>query len=145
MSNNEISHYKNALIEQKFDFGDSKIIRLSREINSADQYVYNYEGIIDPFIIDQSKISESKAIRRLLDKTQVVFNPGSPHIRVRASHTSEVNSTAKNISDILGLNNNLVEAISLGHDIGHAPAGHLFEKIAKEDLLLCSLKDMEWV
>jgi dGTP triphosphohydrolase len=95
MSNNEISHYKNALIEQKFDFGDSKIIRLSREINSADQYVYNYEGIIDPFIIDQSKISESKAIRRLLDKTQVVFNPGSPHIRVRASHTSEVNSTAK--------------------------------------------------
>ena len=98
MSNIEI--YKDSLVHQRFDFGESKIIRLSRENNSADQYVSSYEGIIDPFIIDQSKISESKATRRLLDKTQVVFNPGSPHIRVRSSHTSEVCSTAKNISDI---------------------------------------------
>ena len=133
MSNSEILQYKNSLINQRYDYGDSQIIRISRDEKVLDQYVQKFEGVIDPFIIDQSKILESKAIRRLSDKTQVIYIPGSPHIRNRSSHTSEVSSTAKNMSDILGLNTNLVEAISLGHDIGHAPSGHLFERVTKDD------------
>lgn len=124
--------YKNALIHKKFEFKNFPIIRLSNIKDLPDQYVTDFEGIVDPFIIDQVKITDSKAYRRLITKTQVIFYPDNPHIRVRSTHTTEVGNPAMIASDILGLNTNLVKAICDGHDIGHAPAGHMFESVAKE-------------
>jgi dGTP triphosphohydrolase len=134
MSQPELLEYKNALSSQRFTFDDSEVSRIASESNKGDLYVSAFEGVIDPFIIDKTKIKESKAARRLLSKTQVVFNPDSPHIRTRASHTEEVSSVAVNISNILGLNDNLTEAIALGHDIGHAPSGHLYEGVVEQNL-----------
>ncbi|MFA6361435.1 MAG: HD domain-containing protein [Candidatus Shapirobacteria bacterium] len=124
--------YKNALSHKKFDFKNSPIIRLSNKKDLPDQYVTDFEGIVDPFIIDQVKIADSKAYRRLGSKTQVVFYPENPHIRVRSTHTVEVGNPAMMASDILGLNTHLVKAICDGHDMGHAPAGHMFETVSKE-------------
>jgi len=133
MPNSEILQYKNSLSHLKFDSNVSGINRISSGNNRDDLYVSAFEGVIDPANIDKTKIKESKAFRRLSGKTQVVFDPDSPHIRTRNSHTEEVSSIALNISDILGLNNSLTEAIALGHDIGHAPTGHLFERISQEN------------
>ena len=124
--------YKGALSHKKFEFKNSPIIRLSNIKDLPDQYVTDFEGIVDPFIIDQVKIADSKAYRRLGSKTQVVFYPENPHIRVRSTHTVEVGNPAMMASDILGLNTNLIKAICDGHDIGHAPAGHMFETVSKE-------------
>jgi len=124
--------YKGTLSHKKFEFKNSSIIRLSNIKDLPDQYVTDFEGIVDPFIIDQVKITDSKAYRRLGSKTQVVFYPENPHIRVRSTHTMEVCNPAVVASDILGLNTNLVRAICEGHDIGHAPAGHMFETVSKE-------------
>ena len=74
------------------------------------------------------KILVSKAFRRLDSKTQVLTaNIINPHVRKRNSHTSEVVNAATIIARILGLNEDLCLAIALGHDIGHAPFGHLGE------------------
>lgn len=73
------------------------------------------------------KILVSKAFRRLDSKTQVLTANINPHVRKRNSHTSEVVNAATIIARILGLNENLCLAIALGHDIGHAPFGHLGE------------------
>ncbi len=77
-----------------------------------------------PFLSDVGKVLESKALRRLKDKTQVYFYPDNPHVRTRLSHTLEVTALALRISSFLGLNNDLVEAIALAHDSGHVPHGH---------------------
>lgn len=131
MSQPELLDYKNALSHCRFDFGDSEVVRISAKI--PDLYVSKFGEVEDPFVIDKTKISDSKAIRRLALKTQVVFSPDNPHIRTRDSHTGDVRSIAESISNILGLNDKLTEAIALSHDIGHAPTGHLFERVAKKD------------
>ncbi|MDD5145345.1 MAG: HD domain-containing protein [Candidatus Pacebacteria bacterium] len=80
------------------------------------------------FSIDAfGKIIVSKAFRRLDSKTQVLTANVNPHVRKRNSHTSEVVNAATTIARILGLNEKLCLAIALGHDIGHAPFGHLGE------------------
>jgi dGTPase len=81
-----------------------------------------------PFAVDTQKIIHSKAFRRLADKTQVFTNPSQPHVRTRMTHTNEVESVAVTISHALGLNGSFCRAIALGHDIGHAPYGHLGEQ-----------------
>lgn len=124
--------YKGALSHKKFEFKKSPIIRLSGKQDLPDQQVVEFEGIVDPFIIDQVKIADSRAYRRLGSKTQVIFYPDNPHIRVRSTHTVEVGNPAMISSDILGLNTNLVKAICDGHDIGHAPTGHMFETVSQE-------------
>ena len=75
-----------------------------------------------------TKIGPSKASRQLQFKTQVVSSPQNGLIRNRASHTMEVVSIATMIADILGLNVDLVRAMSMGHDGGHVPFGHVGEK-----------------
>ena len=80
-----------------------------------------------PFLADITKILESKANRRLKDKTQVYHFPENPHVRTRLLHTMEVTSIALRISSILGLNNDLTQAIALAHDSGHTPHGHTGE------------------
>lgn len=124
--------YKGALSHKKFEFKNSPVIRISGDQDLPDQHVVEFEGIVDPFIIDQVKIADSRAYRRLGSKTQVIFYPDNPHIRVRSTHTVEVGNPAMMASDILGLNTNLVKAICDGHDIGHAPAGHMFETVSQE-------------
>jgi len=83
---------------------------------------------------DQDRIVHSKAFRRLAHKTQVFLAPEGDHYRVRLTHTLEVNQVARTIARALRLNEDLVEAICLGHDLGHTPFGHLGEEIVAEFL-----------
>jgi len=132
MTTSSLLKYKGALSHKKFDFKNSPVIRILGDKKISDKYTSSFEGVVDPFIIDQVKIADSKAYRRLGSKTQVIFYPDNPHIRVRSTHTVEVGNPAIIASDILGLNTNLVKAICDGHDIGHAPTGHMFESVSHE-------------
>ena len=77
---------------------------------------------------DRDRIIHSKAFRRLKDKTQVFLTPEGDHYRTRLTHTLEVSQTARTIAKALALNEELVEAIALGHDLGHTPFGHAGER-----------------
>jgi dGTPase len=77
---------------------------------------------------DRDRIVHCKAFRRLKHKTQVFIAPEGDHYRVRLTHTLEVSQIARTIARALRLNEDLTEAISLGHDLGHTPFGHLGEK-----------------
>ena len=76
---------------------------------------------------DRDRIVHSRAFRRLKNKTQVFLTPKGDHYRTRMSHTLEVSQNARTIAKALRLNEDLVEAIALGHDLGHAPFGHAGE------------------
>lgn len=84
---------------------------------------------VNPFLFDENSILESKAFRRLPDKTQVHSLPFNPHVRNRMTHSFEVASTATTIASVLGLNVNLCRAAAFGHDAGHTPYGHAGERI----------------
>lgn len=86
------------------------------------------------FQIDRDKILHSKSFRRLKHKTQVFLSPYNDHFRTRLTHTLEVSQIARTISRALKLNEDLTEAISLGHDLGHTPFGHCGESILNEIL-----------
>ena len=77
---------------------------------------------------DRDRILHSKSFRRLKDKTQVFLTPEGDHYRTRLTHTLEVSQNARTIARALRLNEDLVEAIALGHDIGHTPFGHAGER-----------------
>ena len=77
---------------------------------------------------DRDRIVHSKAFRRLKHKTQVFIAPTGDHFVTRLTHTIEVSQVARSIARALNLNEDLVEAISLGHDLGHSPFGHLGEE-----------------
>lgn len=77
---------------------------------------------------DRDRILHSKAFRRLKQKTQVFLLPTGDHYRTRLTHTLEVSQNARTIAKALRLNEDLVEAISLGHDLGHTPFGHAGER-----------------
>lgn len=76
---------------------------------------------------DRDRILHSKSFRRLSQKTQVFLNPQGDHYRTRLTHTLEVSQNARTIGKALLLNEDLVEAIALGHDLGHTPFGHAGE------------------
>ena len=76
------------------------------------------------FSRDRDRIVHSKAFRRLKHKTQVFLSPTGDHYRTRLTHTLEVSQIARTISRALRLNEDLTEAIALGHDLGHTPFGH---------------------
>lgn len=78
---------------------------------------------------DKDRIIYSKAFRRLKHKTQVFISPEGDHYRTRLTHTLEVSQIARSVARALKLNEDLAEAISLGHDLGHTPFGHIGEKI----------------
>ena len=78
---------------------------------------------------DRDRIIHSKAFRRLKHKTQVFIAPEGDHFRTRLTHTLEVAQLARTIARGLSLNEDLVEAISLAHDLGHTPFGHTGEKV----------------
>ena len=77
---------------------------------------------------DRDRIIHCKAFRRLKDKTQVFLTPEGDHYRTRLTHTLEVSQNARTIAKALRLNEELVEAIALGHDLGHTPFGHAGER-----------------
>lgn len=77
---------------------------------------------------DRDRIIHSKAFRRLKHKTQVFLSPEGDHYRTRLTHTLEVSQIARTIARALALNEDLTEAISLGHDLGHTPYGHAGER-----------------
>jgi len=81
---------------------------------------------------DRDRIIHSKAFRRLKHKTQVFIAPLGDHYVTRLTHTLEVSQLARTISRALNLNEDLTEAISLGHDLGHTPFGHVGEEVLDE-------------
>ena len=81
-----------------------------------------------PFQRDRDRIVHSKAFRRLKHKTQVFVAPEGDHYRTRMTHTLEVTQVSRTVARALGLNEDLTEAIGLGHDLGHPPFGHIGEE-----------------
>lgn len=81
---------------------------------------------------DRDRILHSKSFRRLKDKTQVFLTPEGDHYRTRLTHTLEVSQNARTIAKALKLNEDLAEAIALGHDLGHTPFGHAGERALAE-------------
>ena len=81
---------------------------------------------------DRDRILHCKSFRRLKHKTQVFLSPKGDHYRTRLTHTLEVSQNARTIAKALRLNEDLVEAIALGHDLGHTPFGHAGERILNE-------------
>src|ERR671914_230658 len=85
-----------------------------------------------PFQRDRDRIVHSKSFRRLKHKTQVFIDPKGDHYRTRLTHTLEAAGISRTVARALRLNEDLTEAIALGHDLGHAPFGHTGEEVIDE-------------
>lgn len=97
---------------------------------SREQVLYSRsDDIRSPFARDYTRILHSLAYRRLKHKTQVFFNIENDHICTRIEHVNHIESVSTTIARYLGLNEELTKAISVGHDLGHAPFGHQGEKV----------------
>ena len=83
----------------------------------------------NPFQRDRDRIVHSKAFRRLMHKTQVFVAPEGDHYRTRMTHTLEATQISRTVARALGLDEDLTEAIGLGHDLGHPPFGHIGEDV----------------
>ena len=101
-----------------------------RELDEADS------PLRTPFQRDRDRIVHSKSFRRLKHKTQVFVSPEGDHYRTRLTHTLEACGIARTVARALGLNEDLTEAIGLGHDLGHPPFGH-----AGEDALDAAVRE----
>ncbi len=86
------------------------------------------DGVRTPFQRDRDRIIHAKAFRRLMHKTQVFISPDGDHYRTRLTHTLEMMQISRTIARALRLNEDLTEAIALGHDLGHTPFGHTGEE-----------------
>lgn len=86
------------------------------------------DGVRSDFQRDRDRIIHAKAFRRLMHKTQVFIAPYGDHFRTRLTHTLEMMQISRTIARALGLNEDLAEAISFGHDLGHTPFGHTGEE-----------------
>jgi dGTPase len=86
-------------------------------------------GLRTPLQRDRDRIVHSKAFRRLKHKTQVFVSPEGDHYRTRLTHTLEVTQVSRTVARALALNEDLTEAIGLGHDLGHSPFGHIGEAV----------------
>ena len=123
---------------------DMSEIFLERERETLSRYAFltaNTKGRDHPytpsamrteFQRDRDKIIHSQSFRRLMNKTQVFLAPAGDHYRTRLTHTLEVTQVARIIARALRLNEDLTEAIALGHDLGHTPFGHAGESALQE-------------
>jgi len=100
--------------------------RATRQTSEADS------PIRTAFQRDRDRVTHAKAFRRLMHKTQVFISPDGDHFRTRLTHTLEVTQIARTIGRALRLNEDLVEAIGLAHDLGHTPFGHADERALAE-------------
>ena len=105
----------------------SKYASLSMESKGRDRDE-DHCDIRPVFQRDRDRILHSKSFRRLKDKTQVFLTPEGDHYRTRLTHTLEVSQNARTIAKALRMNEDLAEAIALGHDLGHTPFGHAGER-----------------
>ncbi len=96
------------------------------------EYPINECALRGEFQRDRDRIIHSKAFRRLMHKTQVFLSPEADHYRTRLTHTLEVSQIARTIARALRLNEDLCEAIALGHDLGHTPFGHEGERVLRK-------------
>ena len=95
-------------------------------------YPEEQDAVRTCFQRDRDRIIHSKALRRLMHKTQVFLSPEGDHYRTRLTHTLEVSQIARTIARSLSLNEDLTEAIAMGHDLGHTPFGHNGEAFLNE-------------
>ena len=102
-------------------------LRKHQEPQDSDKYR-------NPFQRDRDRIIHSRAFRRLAGKTQVTTLPDSQHSRTRLTHTIEVSQVARTVAGALHLNVDLVEALALGHDLGHPAFGHTGEEALDEEM-----------
>jgi len=129
--------YKNMTIREKLEQQEFKILSKyatkSAEAKPRKIPIKKCDIRTD-FQRDRDRITHCKAFRRLMHKTQVFISPEGDHYRTRLTHTLEVAQIARTIALALNLNQDLTEAIALGHDLGHTPFGHTGED-ALNDLL----------
>jgi len=102
--------------------------------NATRQHSEEEDSIRCAFMRDRDRIIHCKSFRRLKHKTQVFFSPSGDHYRTRMTHTLEVSQIARTIAKALMLNEDLTEAIALGHDLGHTPFGHAGEAVLNDKL-----------
>ena len=118
--------------EQRFEFERdylSAFASKSAHAHATRLYEEEDDKFRTPFQRDRDRIIHSKAFRRLKHKRQVFFTDYGDHYRTRLTHTLEVSQLSRTVSRVLGLNEDLIEAVALGHDIGHTPFGHIGEEI----------------
>ena len=129
------SNYKYMNIREDVELREeltlSKYAALSKNSSGRDRYEEPCD-IRTVYQRDRDRILHSKAFRRLKHKTQVFLAPEGDHYRTRLTHTLEVAQIARTIAKSLRLNEDLTEAIALGHDLGHTPFGHSGEDVLNE-------------
>lgn len=115
------------------------------DFSAPDQFIKRHDKAGTPlqnyrtdFMRDRDRVMYSTAFRRLAGKTQIYLAGGNDHQRNRLTHTLEVSQIARTLSQALGLDCDLTEAIALGHDLGHAPFGHAGEQILHEIMVPAS-------
>ena len=116
----ELEALEHNQLDRRAAFADETKGRLRPEESRVDDVRTAYQR-------DTDKIVHSKAFRRLMHKTQVFLSPEGDHYRTRMTHTLEVARIARTIAKALNLNEDLAEAIAMGHDLGHTPFGHAGE------------------
>lgn len=121
----KIESYENLTLIKEASFSSES---LGREIKELD------EEMRTCYMVDRDRIIQSKSFRRLKHKTQVYIKTSGDHYRTRLTHTLEVSQVARNIGVGIGLNENLIEAIALGHDLGHVAFAHTGEDVLNEYL-----------
>ncbi len=104
----------------------------ARSFRSQRQVEEEKSSVRTEYQRDRDRILHCKSFRRLKHKTQVFISPGGDHFRTRLTHTLEVSQIARTIARALNLNEDLTEAIALGHDLGHTPFGHTGERVLDE-------------
>jgi len=122
-------------LREEFEAIERKILSPKAAFSSASKGRLRPEPECDirtAFQRDRDRIIHSKAFRRLKHKTQVFLAPTGDHYRTRLTHTLEVSQIARTIARALRLNEDLTEAIALGHDLGHTPFGHSGEAVLNE-------------
>lgn len=122
-------------IREKIQENEKKILNPHAAFSSnakKREYFEEKDSIRTEFMMDRDRIIHSKSFRRLKHKTQVYIKTWGDHYRTRLTHTLEVAQIAKTIGKGIGLNEDLIEAISLGHDIGHVPFAHNGEEVLEK-------------
>ncbi len=121
----ELERREHRLLHPAAAFADQSIGRLNGDTTQENDVRTCYQK-------DTDKIIHSKSFRRLMHKTQVFLQPEGDHYRTRMTHTIEVARIARTITRGLALNEDLSEAIAMGHDLGHTPFGHAGEMVLAE-------------
>src|SRR5918996_1779474 len=119
-------------LRQQLEAREREILapRAAKSADSRGRQRAEEEDPVRPaFQRDRDRVIHCKAFRRLKHKTQVFFAPTGDHYRTRLTHTLEVSQIARTIAKVLRLNEELTEAIALGHDLGHTPFGHAGERV----------------